>query len=244
MRNLAPLVAAVILAAALAQPAASLQIDNFEEMNFTFSDNVTPLTGQGPTFGENSGLSPANVWGGVRLVRIIAGSSGTLTGLAVGTAALVTTPLDDGVALTVAGVPEGQADYEFIYDGVANGQSDGRFGTLNLDLTPATSIDVSATLAAPITATLQLALSSSTSTQFSPQVPLVNGVNAFLLSGFNILDLTDIQQIRLLVAGIDLGEAAVLNYIATTPNIVPEPGTGFLFGLGLVGLAMRRRARS
>ena len=114
-------------------------------MNFTFSDDVTRLTGLGPTFGENSGLQFANVWGGVRLVRIIAGSSGTLTGLAVGAAALVTTPLDDGAALSVVGVPEGQADYEFIYDGIPNGEADGRFGNLDLDLTPATGIDISVT---------------------------------------------------------------------------------------------------
>jgi hypothetical protein len=242
MRTLAPISVAVVLAAALAQPAASFQFDNFEEGNFNCVDNVTPLTGIGPTLCENSALTASNVWGGVRLVRVIAGSSGTLTGLAVGTAALATTPLDDGAALTVAGVPEGQADYEFVYDGVPNGVADGRFGTLNLDLTPATSIDVSFTTLAAITATVQVSLSSSTSTQFSAQVPLVNGINSFLLSGFNILDLSDIQQVRVLVAGIDNGEAAVINYIATSPDIVPEPGTGFLVAFGLVGIAVRRRA--
>jgi len=45
-----------------------------------------------------------------------------------------------------------------------------------------------------------------------------------------------------LIAGIDNGEAAVINYIATSPDIVPEPGTGFLVAFGLVGIAVRRRA--
>src|SRR5687767_3519029 len=134
MRNSKPVLIAAALVAALAQPAAALQIDNFEEMNFTFTDDVTGLTGLGPTFGENNGLAPQNVWGGVRLVRIIAASDGTLTGAAVATAALVTTPLDDGAALSVVGVPEAHANYEFIYDGVPNGEADGRFGTLGLDL--------------------------------------------------------------------------------------------------------------
>ena len=242
MRNPAPIAVAFVLAAALAQPAASVQIDNFEEMNFTFTDDINGLTGAGPTFGENSGLAAQNVWGGVRLVRISASSDGTLTGSAVATAALVTTLLDDGAALSVVGVPEGHANYEFIYDGIPNGENDARFGALDLDLSPATSIDVSVTHL-NVVATVQLVMSTSATTQFSPIVPLANGINSFLLSGFNILNLTDIQTIRVLISGIDLGEAVVLNYIATTPDIVPEPGTGFLFGLGLVGLAMRRRAR-
>jgi len=242
MRSTAPMAVALVLAAVLAQPAAAIQIDNFEEMNFTFTDDVTGLTGLGPTFGENAGLQFANVWGGVRLVRIIASSDGTLTGAAVGTAALVTTPLDDGAALSVVGVPEAHANYEFIYDGVPNGEADGRFGTLGLDLTPATSIDISATHLNAV-ATVQIALSSSVSTQFSAVVPLANGITSFALAAFTILDLTDINQIRVLISGIDLGEAVVLNYIATTPDIVPEPGTGLLVAFGLVGVALRRRVQ-
>ena len=242
MRFPVQIAVALALAAALAQPAAAIQIDNFEEMNFTFTDDVTGLTGLGPTFGENSGLQFANVWGGVRLVRIIAASDGTLTGAAVATAALVTTPLDDGAALSVVGVPEAHANYEFIYDGVPNGEADGRFGTLGLDLTPATSIDISATHVGAV-ATAQISLSSSVSTQSSAVVPLANGITSFALTAFNILDLTDINQIRVFISEIDLGEAVVLNYIATAPDIVPEPGTGFLFAVGLVGIALRRRAR-
>jgi hypothetical protein len=237
MRNFKPVLLASALIAALAQPAASLVIDNFEEANFTFSDNVTPITGIGPTFGENSGLSPANVVGGVRLVRIIVASTGTATAAA----ALVTTPADDAAALTVAGAPDGTGDYEFIYDGVANGAADGRFGALNLDLTPYTSIDVSVTQVA-VTATLQLALSSSSSTQFSSVIPMANGINSFLLSGFNILNLADIQQVRLLIAGVDIGEAPLVNYIQTLPLAVPEPASGALVALGLLGLALRRRS--
>jgi PEP-CTERM motif len=237
MRNSRPVLIAAALVAALAQPATSLVIDNFEETNFSFTDDVTPLTGIGPTFGENSGMSTANVVGGVRLVRIIVGS----TGAATAAAALVTTPVDDAAALTVAGVPDGTGDYEFIYDGVANGSADGRFGTLNLDLTPFTSIDVSVTHLG-LTATMQLALSSSTSTSFSPVIPMANGINSFLLSGFTTLDLTDINQVRLLIAGIDVGEAPLLNYIQTEPLLVPEPATGTLIALGLVGIAIRRRS--
>ena len=117
-------------------------------------------------------MSTANVVGGVRLVRIIVGSTGA------GTAGCRARhdPVDDAAALTVVGVPDGTADCEFIYDGVANGSADGRFGTLNLDLTPFTSIDVSVTHLG-LTATMQLALSSSTSTQFSSVIPIANGIN-------------------------------------------------------------------
>jgi hypothetical protein len=237
MRNSKPVLIAAALVAMLAQPAASLVIDNFEEGNFNVTDDVTPLTGIGPTFGENSGLSTANVVGGVRLVRIIAASTGAATGAAV----LATTPVDDAAALTVVGVPDGGADYEFIYDGVANGAADGRFGTLNIDLTPFTSLDVSVTHLG-LTATIQLALSSNSSTVFSSAVPLANGVNAFLLSAFNVLDLSHINQVRVLIGGIDVGEAPLLNYIQTTPLAVPEPATAALVALGIVGIAMRRRS--
>jgi hypothetical protein len=240
MRNPNPVLIAAALLVALALPAAGLQIDNFEEGNFNLTDDVTPLTGIGPTLAEQSGLQWLNTWGGVRLVRAIAASTGTATAAAV----LATTLLDDAAALSVVGVPDGGADYEFIYDGVANGEADGRFGALDLDLTPATGIDVSVTTVGTVAATIQLAMSSSTSTVFSSPVPLVNGLNSFLLSGFAVLDLTDIQQVRLLIGGIDVGEVVQMNYIMTVPDIVPEPGTGLLVAFGMLGLAMRRRARS
>jgi hypothetical protein len=237
MRNPRPVLIAAALLAALAQPAVALQIDNFEEGNFSLTDDVTPLTGIGPTLAEQSGLQWVNTWGGVRLVRALAASTGTATAAAL----LATTPIDDAAALSVVGVPDGGADFEFIYDGVANGEADGRFGALDLDLTPATGIDVSVTTVGTVVATIQLAMSSSSSTVFSSQVPLVNGLNSFLLSGFNILDLSDIQQVRLIITGIDVGEVVQMNYIMTVPDIVPEPGTGLLLSLGLVGFAIRRR---
>ena len=237
MRISVPVSVAVLAAAALAQPAASLQIDNFEEGNINCIDTITGLTGQAATLCENSGLSPANVVGGVRLVSVTASSDGTLAGSATATAALVTSPIDDGVALTAVGVPEGHANYEFIYDGVANGAADGRFGTLNLDLSTLTDIEISMT-AVNVTGTLQLALSSSSGTQFSSVVPLANGLNTFALSGFNTLNLANIEQIRLLIQGIDVGEAPIMNYIQT----VPEPATGVLAALGLVALAIRGRS--
>jgi hypothetical protein len=236
MRIPAPVALAVALAAALAQPAASLQIDNFEEGTINCVDPISGVTGTGATLCENAGLSTANVVGGVRLVSVTAASDGTLTGVATATAALVPTPVDDGVALTVVGVPEGHATYEFIYDGIANGTADGRFGSLNLDLTPYSDIEISMT-AVNVTATLQLAMSSSTFTQFSSVIPLANGSNIFALSGFNLLNLSDIQQVRLFIQGIDVGEAPIMNYIQT----VPEPATGVLAAFGLVGLAIRRR---
>src|SRR5262249_52619590 len=145
-------VSVLALAAALAQPAASLTIDNFEEGDFTDTDQSTPGA---TTSYEQSGLTGTNVVGGVRQVDVLA--TGTV---ALGTAVLTTSAADDSVAMSVVGAPDPALTMTFIYDGVANAPSpvnDGVNGALNLDLSVFSSIDLTAT-AANVAANVQVSL--------------------------------------------------------------------------------------
>jgi hypothetical protein len=217
---------ALLVALLLALPAPSLTIDNFEEGDFNVQDDTTTPTS---TLGEVSGLSSANVVGGVRLVR--SSASGTL-GLA--TAQLTTTVApDDGSQLTYTGV-SGVGDFAFIYDGVANGAIDQTFGTLGLDLSSFTDLRIDA-VAAAVTADVQVQMWSNTQ-QTSGLIPLVNGATLIPLTTFNTINLSDIRAIRVSILGVDLLETPIINNISA----VPEPGTGLLMAIGLVGLAIRR----
>ena len=209
--------------------ALALTIDDFEVGNFNVVD-VAP----GPTLGQQAGLAP-NVIGGARLVRSNATNGGTTT------ASLTTTAGPDGAQLSFsdAAVPFGQGDVSFLYDGIPDGGANGPAGALNLDLSVFSSIDVEAT-ATPGIASLQLTLWDSAGSQALPIVPIANGTNSFLLSGFNSVDLTNIKTIRVAVFGLDPSESLSIDHISA----VPEPGTALLLGIGLIALSVRNlRAR-
>ena len=67
----------------------------------------------------------------------------------------------------------------------------------------------------------------------------MNGTASIPMSTFT-LNLADIQAIRVWITGLDVGEAPIITNIAATP----EPTTGLLLAMGLVGLGMRRRRSS
>ena len=226
MRIPSTIAVAAMLAAALAQPAASIMIDDFEVGDFSFTDDTTSVL---PTLQEQSGLSTSSVVGGVRLVQI------TATGIAgASAAALATTPVDDGAVLTTLA---GSGSYAFMYDGTAGGLSNsGSAGTLGLNLSGTTAVAIDATLATGVVdATVQM---WSNTTQTSTFAQLVNGVTLIPVTNFSI-NMADIRAIRVNITLVEAGDVPIINSIST----VPEPGTGLLTALGLVGLAIRR-ARS
>jgi PEP-CTERM motif-containing protein len=232
MRNLTPVLFAASLAAALAQSAASLTIDNFEQGDFSVPDDTTTV---GASYGEQSGLLSTNVIGGVRHELVVAGGT---VGLA--TAALTTSANDDGAALSYAGVG-GVGDFTFIYDGRAPGLSNPATGLLALDVTAFTHIQVDATSTLPVAANVEVQLWSNTN-QTSSLIPLVVGSTLIPLSGFNTVNLSDIHAIRVSILGIDPAELPTITNISLIP--VPEPASGLFLALGLVSLGLgRRRSR-
>jgi len=230
MHNPLRVLAALLFAATLAHPATSLTIDNFEEGDFTVTDLSAPGA---PTFGEQSGLLGSNVVGGVRLVRATAAGGVTSNAL------LVTTGGDDGAVLTTTGPPAGLSDFAFIYDGVAGGLSNaGIAGTLGLDLTVFTgpSVEVELSMGA-VAGGIRITLWSSTASASSNIQPLVNGTNTILIDGTLLtLNLADIRAIQVAVVDLNPGETVTVSNISA----IPEPGTGLLIAVGMVGLAVRR----
>jgi hypothetical protein len=229
MRAVTRLVVVVTLTCLCAAlPAAAVTIDNFEEGNFNVVDNSIVT---GPTLGEQTGLSTANVAGGVRLEIVLAGS-GTMT------AALVTSPADDSAQLT----PATSGDVRFIYDGIAGGTTgSGTAGALNLNLTGAPSVLVDVT-AVGSGITLQLGLWDADTAEFGLNVVVPgSGQIALPLGGFVSTTMNDINQLQIFVAGLTAGNSLLISNIQAVP--VPEPGTAALLGIGLVLLAARAHRR-
>jgi len=238
MRISVQIALAVSLVAALAAPATSLTIDSFEVGGFNFSDDASTVNA---TFNEESGLATTDVAGGVRLVRILASAAPLGSATATGVLAPLPGPTDDGAVLSVVAVPSGGAEYEFIYDGIANGLADSTAGSLNLNLSAFTSLDVAMT-AVGVTGFVKVTMSANGPNAVNDQtLAIVNGVLSFPLAAFG-LNLASIQEIKVAIQGIQPGEVPIVTSITAGP--VPEPGTGLLFVAGLVGLGLRRRRAS
>ena len=230
MRIPVRVVLTVSIAVALATPAAALTIDNFEEGDFNnWTDDQSP----GSSSFELSGLSGANVVGGVRMGRIQTTGSVAATGAAV----LATTGLDDGAVLSTVGVPDGTSNFTFIYDGIADLLTNGTGGALNLNVSAFTHLNITSTTV-NVTANTQLILFDSTTAGASAITPLANGVTSISLLGLGV-NLSNVKAIHILVTGIDLLEAPIVSDFSFVA--VPEPGSALLVAAGVAVLAIRRR---
>lgn len=220
---------AVACTLGLAQSAPALTIDNFMEGPTLVVDDGNVA---GPTTEELGGFSNANTVGGTRFVSVESSS------VVLPTALVASASIDPTGALLTAGEV---GVFLLQYDGTLNGTADGSAGSLDLDLSGFTFIDVTATVLAP-GAVANLRIWDSLGADMVTGVPLANGTTSYDLADFGGIDLSDIQAIQLRVGGVGpLGSPEVLIQSIVA---VPEPGTALLLSLGLSALGMAGRRRS
>jgi hypothetical protein len=224
-----------LLSLLIAPSAGAYTIDNFEDGDFTAYNDSVGGTG-GLANSAQAGLNTSGVMGGVREVAVYY-PNGSADTNAIAHASLSTTSGDDSVELTNANLDNSRAAFQFTYDGMSTADNE-TTGNLHVNLTGIPSIDVTAS-SLVAGATVSLDLWSSTATQSTGFVPLVDGPNAISLDSFTI-DMSDIRTIRITIS--DVSPANVVNMTSITT--VPEPTTGLLVSAGLLGLAGWRRARA
>jgi len=228
VKTLAYLCAVLVLAAGFAS--AEVIIDGFEDGDFFLL--VTPTTGN-----DNDTQTGSSMIGGVRRVDIL---NVTTTGSGGNAQAEVASDNPDVLdnALSYSNSDQVTSTLKLTYGGTGN--------LLDADLSAEPFIDInlkSIDLATGMAVTLTSGMEGAGTSHTESDTASAPGFFPFTLADYATagVDLSDIDEIIVTVSG-DPALDLSIDLIAAT-DVIPEPATLSLLGIGLLAAAYRRRKR-
>ncbi len=212
---LALLATALVGVRAIAQP---LVIDDFEAGPFSIADSS--LTPPLITTGEQTGIDPSHVLGGVRLVSVQATGAGAATAAF----APVMEANDEGALLTAASGGRVLFQYDAVPAPVLIAAGSG--GALGLDLSDYARIVIRAAGVTGSGATARVLFWGAAGSVAGTPVPIVEGESSLPLSGFSAAELEDVRQIDIEIDGITPTSSLRVMEVSAAEGTVRHVGSG------------------